>query len=265
MRLRNPDWEVPSREPDAPAPSVQIWRLRLGDLDGDLIEAFRPLTVPSEHRRAHRYEFDTDRHRHLAGRALVRLVLARQYNCAPRDLSLIEGPHGKPELQEPPNDGPTLHFNVAHTANVVVAAFSRTHPVGIDVESLRRDADTEALAQRVLTEAERQRWRALPAAHRRDAFIHLWTCKEAFLKATGRGLQRALHSIECRFDGDTVETLKDADGHRPASKQDSAAQWAVRSFSASESIAGAVVRKHSLPASLTWTDAARLVNRHARS
>jgi 4'-phosphopantetheinyl transferase len=265
MRLRNPDWEVPSRAPDAPAPSVQIWRLRLGDLDGDLVEAFRPLTVPSEHARARRYKFEADRHRHLGGRALVRLVLARQYNCAPRDLSLVEGPHGKPRLQEPPNDGPTLHFNVAHTANVVVAAFSRAHPVGIDVESLTRDADMEALAQRVLTEAERKHWRAFPKARREDGFIHLWTCKEAFLKATGRGLQRALHSIECCFDGSTVVDLDDAEGYAPSSPDNHAGRWAVRPFLASESIAGAVVRKHSLPWTVAWADAAQLVNRHSPS
>jgi len=265
MDLYCPDWTDSSQEPEAPAPPVQIWRLRLSDLDGDPLDALRPLTVSSEHARAHRYAFDADRHRHLAGRAVVRLALARRYGCAPRALALTDGPHGKPQLQEPPEDAPTLHFNVAHTADVVVVALSRTHPVGIDVESLSRDADTEALAQRVLTTAEQQWWRTRPKAHRHTAFLHLWTCKEAFLKATGQGLQRPLHTIECTFDGDTVDALDDAEGHRPASPEASAAEWPVRSFSAAEGIAGTVARKHSLPSSLAWTDAARLVNHHARS
>ena len=265
MHLPSPEWTAPPRGPEAPAPPVQIWRLHLSDLNDNPADALRPLTVSSEHARARDYAFDTDRHRHLAGRALIRLALSRRYGCAPRALSITEGPHGKPRLKLSPNDATPLHFNVAHTDDVVVAASSETHPVGIDVEPTRREADTEALSQRVLTAAERQWWRTRPESHRRAAFLHLWTCKEAFLKATGHGLQRAPHTIECTFDGNTVQTLTDAEGYRPASQQDSAAQWAVRSFSASKGIAGALVRKHSLSSPLAWTDAARLVNRCTHS
>lgn len=266
MHLHSPDWTDPSLESEAPAPAVQIWRLRLSDLDDDPLETLRPLTVPSEHARARRYQFDADRHRHLAGRALVRLVLSRRYECDPRVFSLTDGPHGKPHLQEPPEaDRPPLHFNVAHTADVVVAAFSRTHPVGIDVESQQRDADVDALAQRVLTEAERRQWRTRPESHRRDVFLHLWTCKEAFLKATGRGLQRAPHTIECTFDGDTVVGLNDANGHAPPSSEVSAARWAVHPFSASDGALGAIVRKERLPSSVAWVDAAEFLNRRSYS
>jgi 4'-phosphopantetheinyl transferase len=260
MPLHRPDWTDPSGKPDSFVPPVQIWRLRLGDLDGDPEDTLLPLTVPSEHRRAQRYEFDADRHRHLAGRALVRLGLSRHYERAPRDFSITEAPHGKPHLPDAPDGTPTLHFNVAHTDDVVVAAFSRTHPVGIDVESLKREADVEALAERIFTDAERQRWRTLPDDHRRDTFFHLWTCKEAFLKATGQGLQRAPHTIECQFDGNMVATLDDADGYTLRSSDSPAARWAVRSFVASEGIFGALVREHDLPSPLVWSDASHFLD-----
>ena len=260
MPLHRPDWKNPPDEPDASGPPLQIWRLHLGDLDSDPEETLRSLTIPSEHRRADRYEFEADRHRHLAGRALVRLGLSRHYGRAPHNFSITEGPHGKPHLPDAPDGDPTLRFNIAHTDDLVVAAFSRTHPVGIDVESLKREADVEALAERVLTDAERQRWRSLPEAHRRDVFIHLWTCKEAFLKATGQGLQRAPQTIECRFDGKMVATLDDADGYTPQASE-AAPHWAVRAFSASEGIAGAIVHRHEPPLSPGWTDASLLLNR----
>lgn len=263
MQLTSPDWDdrIPTTVASSP---VQIWRLRLGDLDDNPLETLRPLTVPAEHARAHRYEFDADRHRHLAGRGLARFVLSRQYDCTPQALSITEGAHGKPRLQGPPSDHPTLHFNIAHTEDVVVVAVSRAHPVGIDVESQHRDADTDALARRVLTETERRRWQERPAPDRPAAFFHLWTCKEAFLKATGHGLQRAPDTIECRFDGDTVAALADADGP-PSSSGTSAAPWTVHPFSASAGVVGAVVHKHEDSASLAWTDAASLLNRRAAS
>jgi len=260
MPLHRPVWTNLPLASEASTPRLQIWRVRLGDLDGDSLDTLRPLTVPSEHRRARRYEFDADRRRHLAGRALVRLVLSRHYGRAPRDLSITEGPHGKPRLPDVPDGDPTLHFNIAHTDDVVVAAFSRTHPVGIDVEPLNREVDVEALAERVLTDTERQRWRALPAARRRDVFLHLWTCKEAFLKATGQGLQRASDTIECRFEGNMVAALDDAEAYTPQTSNTAAARWAVRAFSASEGIAGAIVHRHEPPLSPVWTDASPLLN-----
>ena len=260
MPLHSPNWTDPPRQPEAPAPPLQIWRLRLGDLDGDPEDTLRSLTVPAEHRQARRYAFAADRHRHLAGRAVARLALARRYGCRARDLSITEGPHGKPQLRQAPSDEPVFHFNIAHTKDVVVVAVSRTHPVGIDIEARRRDANVEALAERVLTEAEQSWWRARPEAHQREAFIHLWTCKEAFLKATGQGLQRALHTIECRFDGDVIAAFDDAEEHTPQSLNTSAARWAVWAFSASEGVAGAVVHTLDPSSPADWIDAVGLVN-----
>ena len=259
MTTTRTKWTQPFDEFGPGKSSIQIWRLRLTELDEDPEAVLRPLTVQSEHRRAERYRFDADRHRHLAGRGLVRTVLAHRYDCSPRSISITEGLHGKPRLNSAQANEPALMFNIAHAKDVVVAAFSRTHPVGIDVESQEREADMEGLIQRVFTEPERQRWWDLPPARRSEFFFQVWTCKEAFLKATGHGLQRAPHTVECTYDADTVIGLDDAAEHSPPSPHASAARWALRSFSAAEGMAGAVVRKHSLPASLPCANASRFV------
>lgn len=265
MQLTRPTWRTSVRRSGTEESPLDIWRLRLDNLDGDPLPRLHSLTVPSEHARGNRYRFEADRHRHLAGRALVRLHLAHRYECAPQDLSIRTDPHGKPRLTASPEADSAVEFNIAHTEDVVVAAFSHPHPVGIDVESQRREGDIEALAHRVFTDTEFERWHALPQARRLDAFIHVWTCKEAFLKATGAGLQRAPDTIECTFDDNIVVDVCDADGPQSAPPSTSAAQWAVRSFSVAQGIAGAVVRKHAVPAAVTWTDATQFVNRHSVS
>lgn len=259
MTTTRTTWTQPFDEFGLDDSSLRIWRLRLTELGDDPGAVLRPLTVQSEHRRAERYRFDADRHRHLAGRALVRAVLAHRYDCSPQSISITEGRHGKPRLKSTQANEPPLMFNIAHAEDVVVAAFSRTHPVGIDVESQDREADMEGLIQRVFTEPERQRWWALPPARRSEFFFRVWTCKEAFLKATGHGLQRAPHTVECTFDAGTVTGLDDAAEHSPPSPHASAARWALRSFSAAQGMAGAVVRKHRLPAPLPCADASRFV------
>jgi len=258
MHLPAPTWTSswPAGRP------VSVWRLRLDALGGDPEAVLRPLTVPSEHDRARRYAFAADRHRHLAGRALVRLVASRRQDCTPDALSLTEGPHGKPRLEAPPADAPRLHFNIGHTGPVVVVAFSRHQPVGIDVEPQDRTVDTPSLAERVLTASERDRWRSRPVSCRQAAFLHLWTCKEAFLKATGEGLRRAPTTVECIVDGATVVGLRDApDASAPSSV--SAGEWSVRPFSAGDGILGAIVRKGEVPTPVSWVDATDIVTRSA--
>ena len=255
MHLPAPTWTSswPAGRP------VSVWRLRLNALGGDPEEVLRPLTVPSEHERARRFAFAADRHRHLAGRALVRLVASRRYDCTPDSFTLTEGPHGKPRLQDPPGDAPRLHFNVGHTGTVVVVAFSRRQPIGIDVEPRARTVDAPSLAGRVLTALERDRWQSRPAPHRQAAFLHVWTCKEAFLKATGEGLHRAPKTIESIVDGSTVVALRDASD--APDTPPSTNEWAVRPFSAADGVIGAIVRKGEVPTPLSWVDATDLLSR----
>lgn len=260
MPYNSMEWTDPVREDIPKNTGVYIWRLRLTNLGGAPLQVLRPLTVPAEHVRARRYRYDADRHRHLAGRALVRAFVARRYDCPPQAVSIGEGPHGKPYLKEPQDDDSSLEFNIAHTDEVVVAAFSQTHPVGIDIEPLDRDADTEALADRVFTEAEQRHWRALPKPDRSRAFLRVWTCKEAFLKAVGAGLHRAPKTVECLFDDNMVVGLTDANDYRPSPPTTSADRWVLHSFSATDGIDGAIVRRHSFPSSPVFADAERLIH-----
>ena len=255
MDLPSPAWV--SSWPEARP--VSVWRLRLNALADDPTDVLRPLTVASEHARARRYQFAADRHRHLAGRALVRLALSRRYDCTPDTLSLTKGPHGKPRLQPSSGDRPPVHFNIGHTGPVVVAAVSQNQPVGIDVEPRTRSVDADALAERILTAPERSQWRSRPPSHRQAAFLHMWTCKEALLKATGEGLQRAPESIECTFDGATVAALTDAPAYRPPCSSASAAPWTVQPFMAAETVLGALVRKDAVPTPISWVDATKLI------
>ena len=262
MIAKRPEWGNPSDKIGPDAPSLQIWRLRLTDLGGNPVALLRPLTTRSERRRAARYRFEADQHRHLAGRALVRTFLAHRHDCAPQAPSITKGPHGKPML----NDS-RLRFNIAHTSNVVVAAFSRGRRVGIDVEAVDRDADEETLTERVFTAAERRRWRDLPPAQRSAFFFQVWTCKEAFLKATGQGFQRAARTVECTFDGQRVVGLtnkkESTDTH--SSPHSPATEWRLRPFTASTGVIGAVARAQSLPSSLCCADATRHLSRFSRS
>jgi 4'-phosphopantetheinyl transferase len=96
--------------------------------------------------------------------------------------------------------GSGLHFNVAHSGALALVAISASVPVGVDVE-WRRDVDVDGLAAQVLGEHERRLLSQAPPALRQETFYRYWVCKEAALKAVGRGLPYGLHRIEVRPDG----------------------------------------------------------------
>lgn len=76
------------------------------------------------------------------------------------------------------------YSNVSHSGEYVAVAVSNT-PVGVDVEKKNRSV-SERLKERVLNEAEKE-W--INTQERpEDAFIQLWTLKEAYGKALRKGI-----------------------------------------------------------------------------
>ena len=67
------------------------------------------------------------------------------------------------------------------------------HAVGLDVEVLGRRLDVAALARAVLTEEERAELLSAPNAV--EAFLDIWTVKEAVAKAVGLGMRLPFRSI----------------------------------------------------------------------
>ena len=123
----------------------------------------------------------------LGGRALARRLLSeRMPAVAPREWRFSKGPAGKP-LVASPDAGRSLHFNIAHTAGLVVAAVADV-PVGVDVEDRRRDARIEQIARRFFAPEEADWVLALSPDEMRAAFFEVWVMKEAVVKSRGDAL-----------------------------------------------------------------------------
>jgi 4'-phosphopantetheinyl transferase len=147
----------------------------------DVIGALAELLTDAERARADRYRFDDDRRRSIVARAGTRRILSRLTGATPRELPIIEGEHGKPELA-----GGEIEFNASHSGDLVGLAFARATPVGIDVERCRKLHDPLALARRYFSEAELTFVET--AEDTAAAFFIVWTAKEAIVKATGKGI-----------------------------------------------------------------------------
>jgi 4'-phosphopantetheinyl transferase len=140
-----------------------------------------------EKRRAEKFYFERDRERYIAGRGLLRLILASYTGIEPPDLQFSYGLYGKPALAAARDTG-TLQFNLAHSQGLALYALTREREIGIDIEQVRPIADLEQLAGRFFSARENAILRSLGPDEKQEAFFRYWVHKEAYLKARGIGL-----------------------------------------------------------------------------
>ncbi len=168
--------------------TVHVWRVELDRVDPTLAE----LLAPGERERSARILDARRRELWRRSRGVLRTLLAGYLHDDPRALSLVEGPHGKPELA-----GGALRFNLSHSHGLALYAFAREHDVGVDLElappnGARRDRDRVALARRALGEDAALALQRLEPRSREAEFLRLWTRHEAVLKWRGSGFAGAL-------------------------------------------------------------------------
>ncbi len=197
------------------------------------LQAALSLLADSERERAARFVNAADGERYIAGRARLRELLGERLQTAPERVELVYGLHGKPMLA--PGCRRRLNFSVAHCEDLVSFAFSWLHPVGIDIEPVRRIGEADSIVARFFSHREQQAYYALEPATRLLGFYNCWTRKEAFVKALGDGLARPLHSFDV-----SLAPHEPARMLRIGSLFGTACGWSLHSFTPAPGVVGAV-------------------------
>ena len=142
-----------------------------------------PQEMAAKIRRFRRWE---DAHLSLFGKLLLMHGL-EQAGLSPSLLRQMQySEYQRPEL---PQAG--IDFNITHSGPLVACAIAKEQKIGIDVED-PRSIDFEDF---------RSIWRPDEWAQIQDPdkgqanFYHLWTCKEAVIKADGKGMSIPLKDI----------------------------------------------------------------------
>ncbi len=234
---------MPPAEIDLPAGEVHLWSARL-DSPEDLLRQFAGVLSEDEHRRAERFRAGSLRNRYIAGRGTLRTLLGRYLRTAPASVSLGYQAHGKPELG-PPWKAYGLEFNVSHSHELAVCAFTRGSQIGVDVECIRPMPNAAALLERFFSSQEVQEWQQMPAERQLRAFFQGWTRKEAWLKAVGSGLSFPLNQFCVTLDGPArVLSIRGDTGE--------AAQWWLESCEPCDEYVAAVAMQGRAVAVRKW-------------
>lgn len=122
--------------------------------------------------------------RYVVARGILRSLLSGFTGTHARNLRFNYGPSGKPSLA----DRDDINFNISHSADLGLFAFSPDRPVGVDVENERPVRRLLDVAQRFMTDDELRTLAETPEEERNSAFLRSWVVREARLKAEGKGV-----------------------------------------------------------------------------
>lgn len=205
---------------DQPAPRLQ-WLMQMLNTD--------------ERARAERFYFEQDRKRFIVGRGLLRTILGYYLNSEPGQLQFSYNSRGKPSLSET-SGGDRIRFNLAHSQGLVLYAVTFGREIGVDLEYLRPIAEAEQIANRFFSDREKVGFHALTSHEKQEAFFRYWTCKEAFLKASGEGLTEYLDQIDISLVEGEPATLLSIKGDRRE-----ASRWSLQELKPASGFAAALV------------------------
>lgn len=151
------------------------------------------LSYVGEYRRnkISRYKNEQDCKRSLLAELLIKKTIVEKLGL--REVTINRNKYGKPYIR----GAKDFHFNISHSGHYVVIAVSE-RKVGIDIE--RKVKVDYRIAERFFSNKEaREILVSSEEDERIDAFYRIWTLKESYVKAIGKGLTIPFSSFEFTF------------------------------------------------------------------
>jgi 4'-phosphopantetheinyl transferase len=172
---------------------VHVWCASLKQ-PAQQVEQFYELLFQDEKDRAGRYYFEHLRQSFIVARGVLRFLLARYTGLQAEQLEFTYQEAGKPQLSWKCDR--KIFFNLSHSHEFALYAFSSTRNVGVDLEYIRPADDLAFIAERNFSSHEIAELKTLSPDKTTQGFFNCWTRKEAYIKAIGDGISFPLQEFD---------------------------------------------------------------------
>ena len=214
-----------------PPHEVHVWRASL-NTSLTHIQSLQQTLSPDEITRANRFHFEHHRHHFIVARGTLRTLLSHYLNIPPKQLNFRYNTYGKPTLELPST---TLNFNISHSHELALFAFSYNRELGVDVEFMNTNIEYDELARHTFSPHEATIVTALSGEAKRQGFFNCWTRKEAYIKARGMGVSLDLTSFDVSLKpGEPAALLQSRENPYEVSR------WRFEALNVGEGYAGAI-------------------------
>ena len=208
---------------------VSVWQAKVSaDIQHD--QRYWKVLDKLEYAQAVRIKLPLLQHRYVEIHGRLRILLGQWLNESPDQLQINRTEQGKPYLKHYPE----LCFNLSHTGDHVLFAVTRQAQLGVDIEVCKWRANLAGLVDKCFAEQERVYWSQLPESDQMLAFYRFWTQKEAFVKATGRGIALGLNAC-------AINPLKPSEFLSVPESCGKASDWHSLSFDGGAGLSAAIV------------------------
>ncbi len=164
---------------------IDIWLLFL-PTQYDLIDQMLPCLSDEEIYRINEYYFREDQIRFAVGRYHLKKLLGRYLAQKAENIVIGYQKYSKPFLEHKSHSH--IKFNLSHSGEMLIYAFSLNHEVGVDIEKYDKKINVMGISKKYFSEEERKILYKAKKNSMFKLFYNIWTCKEAYLKYRGMGL-----------------------------------------------------------------------------
>jgi len=183
-------WIYPNKHPSLTDHSIHIWctSLSVHRNEKELHTLYTLLNNQEKKRYENSIKDIADNF--VISRGILKKLLSKYLLTNPRTMIFHQNKYGKPILKYYP-----IQFNISHSKDLIVFAFTLNSPIGIDIEYVRQDFEFTDIIKKFFSQYEIQTIYSLSRSNQLHAFFDFWTKKEAVIKASGKGLFTALNAF----------------------------------------------------------------------
>lgn len=190
----NINWKYPPQNLRINAQNIHVWKTYLEQSAINIKDSFKILNE-EEKNKAQRFRLEKHQQRFIIARSSLKRILSLYLSIPPQKIDFQYNTYGKPQLLENINKI-NLQFNISHSENIAIYGITCQNLIGVDIEYMRPMSEAENLAKRFFTQKEFVAMSKLSSAEKNREFFKLWTGKEAYLKAIGKGISGGLDKVE---------------------------------------------------------------------
>lgn len=176
---------------------MEIYSVRVPEkIDEDLFKSLLQFVEDSKKNRIEKLVIKKYKYKVLFSELLIRMIICDKLNLKNNQILIKKNEYGKPFLV----NCEKFHFNISHSGEWIVCAVDN-NVVGIDIEKISI-VDYCTIARTFFNKEESSFiFQGCVDEHLKN-FYTIWTLKESYIKADGRGLSLPLKSFTIHIDRD---------------------------------------------------------------
>lgn len=180
---------------------LEIYILKIDKyLEKDVFNRLLCFVSDEKRKRINKFYRFEDAQRSLLGDVLSRFAIYKRTGLRNDELTFRINEYGKPLLSKLN----TVHFNISHAGRWVVCAID-DNPVGIDVEVIK--AIDFIIAEKFFSNQEYKLLKNQREDIKLKYFYLIWSLKESYIKAEGKGLSIPLNSFTIEMQNRNIRLI----------------------------------------------------------